>query len=122
MPGKRWPHNKHGSRVSPSQLERSSTVNSLVDRDCIMLDGDCKCFEISDCKYIKPEGETIMPCDISLVRHRDRFYVVANTPNGTTWKEKIMKSVLGDGDSVDIEFLKEYETLLITAGLDVEIK
>jgi hypothetical protein len=50
---------KHGERVRPSQLTRMSTVDPLVDRECIMLDGDCKCFDISDCKYLKEAEDKI---------------------------------------------------------------
>lgn len=55
MTFKRWPHNKHDSRMRIGQLERYSTVNALEKRECIMFNGDCDCEFIQDCKYIKPD-------------------------------------------------------------------
>lgn len=52
MTFKRHPHIKTGSRVRPSKLVHLSTVNPM-EEDCIMLGGDCKCFDLKDCQHMK---------------------------------------------------------------------
>lgn len=49
---KHWSINKHGSRTRASQLKRYTTIDPLVDRDCAMLDGACKCKSSDECKYL----------------------------------------------------------------------
>lgn len=48
---KRWTAMKHNSRTKFYQLERHSTIHAMEKFMCIMLDSDCSCNFLVECKF-----------------------------------------------------------------------